>query len=231
MLISSLIYYLVRALNSTYRYRFLAVENLQEACINSKDKNYIFATWHQNCFHGVLAQNTRTHVVIISKSKDGNIVDFICQKMGHFVVRGSSKNSSGVDKGGKAAKEQMIETIKSGIAGAVTVDGPQGPAKIAKPGIVDMAKKTGAPIVPYIPIAKSFWTFKSWDKFRLPKPFSKIIICYGKAIFVPENTVDLDFEKFQEELRLSLNQNEIWANENFKNWSKLTKNNYTIPRV
>lgn len=180
---------------------------------------HILAIWHQNLFPGILSQTNQHYVVIVSKSKDAGPVAYTCGRFGHRVVRGSSKRN-GVDKGGKAAKIEMIEVLKSGIPGAVTIDGPKGPAKEVKPGIIDMAKKADIPIVPYIVIADRYWKFNSWDEFRLPKPFSKIIVYYGKPI-----DQNLSFEEIAKKLKEQLAEHEIELVSSFSKWSELRKDN------
>ncbi len=197
-IISRLIYLLARTLSATYRYRYFGVENLGKS-------GHILGIWHQNLLHGILAQNGEHYTVIISRSKDADPVAFTCEQLGHIVHRGSSRSATNVDKGGKEAKDQMIETLRRGIPGAVTVDGPKGPAQVVKPGIVDMALKANVPIIPYLPIPQKYWTINSWDKFRIPKPFSKIAVYYGEPIHVDK---DSDFSVFQERLTRVLKEKE-----------------------
>jgi hypothetical protein len=176
---------------------------LEKAKGLSEKGNYLFAIWHQNLFQGILAQTGTRHVVIVSKSKDAEPVAFTCANLGHQVARGSSRSKDGRDKGGKKAAEEMTSyLIDEGLPGAVTVDGPKGPAKKVKPGIIVMAQKAKIPIVPYAPLARSYWEFNSWDKFRLPKPFSVIDVYYGEPIDV----TGLSMEEAQAALENGLNQ-------------------------
>ncbi len=201
-MVKRLLYLLVRFFDLTYRYRFHNLDVLEKASSLSENGNYLLAIWHQNLFQGILAQTGKKHVVIVSRSKDAEPVAYTCHNLGHAVARGSSRSKTGVDKGGRVAMEEMIDLLKSGLPGAVTVDGPKGPAKKVKPGIIVMAKKSGIPIVPYSPIARNYWEFNSWDKFRLPQPFSVIDIYYGDPIMVDE----LPLEQAQLELENGLNQ-------------------------
>ena len=225
-LAAKILYYIISIIDWTYRYRYIGFENIKESQEKSKYGSYIFALWHQHFLQGNFAQRNVPHVVLVSRSKDGDLIAWTCRKLGFIPCRGSSMKA-GVNKGGKAAKEEMIQKMMTGLPGALTVDGPKGPAKEAKMGIIDMAKKSGHPIVPYVPVAESYWQFKSWDKFRFPKPFSRIIVSYGKPIFVAE---DLDYENFHEikdKIKCSLEEDEKKAyqyfNEDFK---KLSKDNY-----
>lgn len=186
-------YLLVRALASTYRFR-----SAQPPLGNAKavSGGYVLAIWHQNLFAGILAQRAR-HCVIVSRSRDGDPVSFLCRKLGHEVLRGSSRKKDGRDKGGKLAKDQMIECLQRGLPAAVTVDGPSGPAFEVKPGIVEMARLAGIPVVPYLSLPRRYWSFPSWDAFRLPKPFTRIDIVYGIPIHVPADAQFSDFAGYQ----------------------------------
>ncbi len=221
-LINRFLYLLARFFHLTYRYRYVGIENLEKACKINPGRAYLLGIWHQNLFQGILAQTGLKYVVIVSRSKDANPVAFTCSNLGHIVTRGSSKKGN-VDKGGKAAKDEMIGVLAEGYPGAVTIDGPKGPAKVVKPGIIDMAKKSGCPIIPYIPIPQKYWSFNSWDKFKLPKPFSKIVVYYGEPIVVP---ADCDnFEEYQNKLKTSLDKDEILAHQKLMFWDQLSKSN------
>lgn len=195
-LLLRLVHALVRLLARSYRFETVGPR--------PPVGGYVLAIWHQNLFSGILAQTGHPHVVIVSRSRDGDPVAFLCQRLGHQVVRGSSKKRDKC-KGGKEAKDEMIELLKGGLPGAVTVDGPLGPAFEVKPGIIEMARLSGVPIVPYATTADRRWSFNSWDAFRLPKPFARIKIRYGAPIQVPMATQFSEFETYQQRVARALN--------------------------
>ena len=186
-------YLLVRALAFTYRFRS---RQPPIARGNAANSGYVLAIWHQNLFAGILAQRRR-HCVIVSRSRDGDPVSYLCRKLGHEVLRGSSRKKDGRDKGGKLAKDEMIECLRAGLPGAVTVDGPSGPAFEVKPGIIEMARLAAIPIVPYLCLPRRYWSLPSWDAFRLPKPFTRIDVVYGAPIHVPMDAEFSDFPRYQ----------------------------------
>lgn len=194
--ISNLVYLLARCLAATWRYEIVGSEHRDAARLAGRG-SYVLAIWHQNLFAGILAQTGTKHVVIISRSRDGDPVAHLCSRLGHQVARGSSKKD-GREKGGKEAKDEMIEQLIAGLPGAVTVDGPQGPPHIVKPGIIEMARRAAVPIVPYAVLPSRCWTFNSWDRFRLPKPFSRIRVCYGAPLFIAAETPFEDFPQHQQ---------------------------------
>jgi lysophospholipid acyltransferase (LPLAT)-like uncharacterized protein len=190
-------YQVVRTLASTLRFRYAG--DARRPMVPS----YILAIWHQNLFAGILAQTGRSHVVMISRSRDGDAVATLCQRLGHHVARGSS-NKKGVDKGGRVAKNELVDMLQQGLPGALTVDGPRGPARVVKPGIVEIARVTGLPIVPYLALATRYWTFPSWDAFRLPKPFSHVDVRYGAPLYVPPDTAFEAFDEVQQRIAAAI---------------------------
>jgi lysophospholipid acyltransferase (LPLAT)-like uncharacterized protein len=188
-IISHLIYYFIRLINFTYRYEFVGLENKKIARSHHPKGAFVFAIWHQNLIPGILAHGDEQYTMIISESKDGEIVAVTCEKLGHKPSRGSST------RGGKKALIEMVKNVKSGIPGALTVDGPKGPAHIVKPGVIELARLAQCAIVPMSPYAKSFWVLKkSWDKFRIPKPFTKIVIAIGEPVYVDDSITKENFD-------------------------------------
>jgi lysophospholipid acyltransferase (LPLAT)-like uncharacterized protein len=107
-----------------------------------------------------------------------------CEKFGHHPARGSST------RGGKKAMIEIVKNMKKGFPGALTVDGPKGPAHMVKPGIIEIARLCRCAILPLSPYAEKNWVFKkSWDQFRIPKPFTKIIVVIGEPIFIGEEII------------------------------------------
>lgn len=190
-IIAQLIYYIIRVLNLTYRYEFIGAENKAKARALSSTNTYAFALWHQNLIGAIFSHiGEEKFTMVISESKDGELVAVTCEKFGHVPARGSST------RGGKRALMEIVRNMKRGFPGALTVDGPKGPAHVVKPGIVEIARLCQCPVVPLSPYASSHWVFKkSWDQFRIPKPFSTIVVVIGEPIVVDES---LSREQFDE---------------------------------
>jgi lysophospholipid acyltransferase (LPLAT)-like uncharacterized protein len=189
-----------RILAWTLRYEFRGLDHFDEVIQTTEGKNLVFAVWHQHSILGLLTARRFPIVVIISQSKDGELIAQVSQFLGMKTVRGSST------RGGRKAKEQLIDILreKRGV-GAITVDGPRGPAHQPKSGIIDIAKQSGVPIIPYVPIAEKNWVFeKSWDHFRVPKPFSKVIIQLGKPIWIKSDTQYAEYENYKKILKEAL---------------------------
>lgn len=155
-----------------------------------KEGNCIFATWHAHQFalHGI---EDKAHTdVLISRSVDGEIIARVVNKWGFKTIRGSRAREGCV-----TCTMQLIEELKSGDSAAIMVDGPAGPAKVVKKGVVMIAKHAGVPIVPvywYSPMI-NLVSLPSWDKLRMPLGPVFIVNVHGKPIYVnADNTPEQD---------------------------------------
>jgi len=171
------LYHFTRIYSSTFRLR---VEN-EDAWIKHVERggNVLLCTWHQQFFAFIKHFKTMSRFspgLMISKSKDGEMIAGVAELSGWHTVRGSSSN------GGKIAMHKMVDHIRRTGLSAHIVDGPKGPAGIVKKGVLAIAEGADAMIVPVYAIAEKAWFFKSWDRFMLPKPFSKVIIRYGEML-------------------------------------------------
>ena len=157
----------------------------------------MYAMWHGNqcCIYGF--KDKPTVSVLVSRSKDGDVVARGIKPMGFKLVRGSKGRRGAIE-----ASKQMIDALKNGERCAMMVDGPRGPAKIVKDGVVKIAKLSGKPIVPVCWYSSNFNWIKlpSWDGLRMPILDVRLINLYGEPIYVPE---DAD-ENVIEEVRLKL---------------------------
>lgn len=164
-------------LSLTYRIRITGRDN--EESVYNNDNYPIYASWHQRFFPGIRLLGSRKPAIIISRSKDGDLISNIIKHMGWRPVRGSSS------RGGMQAIREIKKLTAAGCPIGHIVDGPRGPAERVKPGIITIARLSGMPIIPTIISPEKRWIFKSWDRFMLPKPFSKIIVKFEKPIFIP----------------------------------------------
>jgi len=118
---------------------------------------------------------------LVSLSKDGEILSRILENWNYKIIRGSSHI------GGKEALKLLEESIENGFSVAITPDGPTGPIYKMKPGTVVLAKKMNKPIFLISVCAEKSWFLKSWDKFQIPKPFSKIKLEISEPINIDAN--------------------------------------------
>jgi len=170
----------------------------------------IYAMWHchQMCNYG--HPNFGKLNIMVSRSKDGEMIAQVIEHMGFKTIRGSKGKEGAVE-----ASMQLISKLKEGEDGAIMVDGPRGPARVAKNGVIKLAKMSGVPIVPVTWYSSNFnWIkFPSWDKLEMPILDTRLINLYGKPIYVAEED---DIEEKRKELQSSLEELDIKAPEAFK---------------
>jgi hypothetical protein len=94
--------------------------------------------------------------------------------------------------------------MEQGRAAGFTLDGPRGPARVAQPGAIWLARATGNPVLPFHLEASSHWTSKSWDSTQIPKPFSTVALTVGEPLEVPKNAPDDQLEPAMQELERRL---------------------------
>jgi len=174
-LLSLVAFLFLQILNRTLRVRHIDARHLDGT------PRYILAFWHE-CILGSLHSRWRKPTTaMISRSKDGEIVTGVVHLYGVETARGSS------NKGGSAALREILRDVKDGKNIAFTPDGPKGPRREVKDGVVYAAKMTGLPVVPFHFAAKSRKQLRSWDRMIVPRPFSRAVYVYGAPIEVPRD--------------------------------------------
>lgn len=144
----------------------------------------IYAHWHGDELVLVGYYSYRNLAALSSLSKDGSIMAKTLELLGYQVFRGSSS------KGGARGLIGLIRAVKTGSQAALAVDGPKGPIYEVKPGIVELALRTGQPIVPLRTRCDCAWYIpRAWNKSYLPKPFAKVEVEYGEPFDVKEENV------------------------------------------
>lgn len=203
--------FIVKILSSTYRIRIINPE--VERDILKRGHIPIYASWHQRFFPGIIFFATRKPIsIMISQSRDGELISKIVNILGWYPVRGSSS------KGGRQALRKIKKLVYEGYRVAHIVDGPRGPLGVVKPGLLLIAQASGMPIVPVITSAEKKWVFNSWDRFMVPKPFSRVIIRFSDEICIPSNLQRSDFEAKRSSIenifkKLYSETDAIWSNQ------------------
>jgi lysophospholipid acyltransferase (LPLAT)-like uncharacterized protein len=144
----------------------------------------LFALWHGRMFLSIQAHRGEGIVTMASRSKDGEIIAGWLERNGYAVVRGSTT------RGGGEALRRMVRSVRSGRHAALTVDGPKGPPRIVQPGVVQLARLTGAWILPITSSASRPRFLASWDRYLLPLPFSRGFVAYGEPFPIPREMSD-----------------------------------------
>lgn len=132
--------------------------------------------------------------ILISNSREGEIVARAARSLGIDVIRGSTETKAGKPKGAFAATREMLRRLKSGGAVAIAPDGPKGPRMRAEMGPVQIARLSGAPMVGLAWSTERRKVFDSWDRFVLAWPFGRGVYIFGEPICVARDASDADME-------------------------------------
>lgn len=158
----------------------------------------VFVFWHNAVIPACWWYRGRNIAVMTSSSFDGEYIARIIEKFGFRPVRGSST------RGGVRALLGMHTEIESDHSVAFTIDGPKGPVYVAKPGPVLLARNVQRPIQPFYVAVERAWILNSWDRFRIPKPFSHAHLRVAKPIFVPADTDSDSAQRLHAEMQAAL---------------------------
>jgi lysophospholipid acyltransferase (LPLAT)-like uncharacterized protein len=169
-----LLYWLIRVIGATVRYRVVGLEH------HSEDRPQVYCFWHNRIPIATHFWRNRRIVVMSSRSFDSEYIARFIQRFGYGAARGSST------RGARAALIQMIRAVKSGRSAAFTVDGPRGPRYVAKPGALLLAAKAGASILPFSISMDRYWELPSWDRIQIPKPFARAVVVIGEPFVVDD---------------------------------------------
>ena len=182
----------IRALAATWRIRVVNGAGFQ-AC-RARGEPVVFAFWHGEMLPLMWQHRGDGTAVLISSHRDGEIIARVAHAFGLTSVRGSTT------RGGGRALLGLVRTLESGRDVGVTPDGPRGPAHVFAPGALVAAQRANAPVVPVAAHAPRAWRLRSWDRFLIPQPFSRITVAYGTPTYVAARTAReaaAETERFQ----------------------------------
>lgn len=191
---------LIRCLSLTYRWR---LEDRAGVATADPQRSLIWVFWHNRIFvvpkayRRYLAE--RRGAVLTSASRDGAVIAATIARFGVAAVRGSSSRR------GAAAMLGLIDWLRDGYDVAIVPDGPRGPRYRMGPGAVKLASLTGAAVLPIRIEYGSWWAFRSWDRFRLPKPFTRVTIVFEPLYEVEVDADDEALERHRIALERILN--------------------------
>ncbi|MBL0210071.1 MAG: lysophospholipid acyltransferase family protein [Holophagaceae bacterium] len=196
--------HLVKLLAYTLRVHYEGLEPVQD--LIQADRRFILAFWHRRLVMMPLAypfkRKGRGVAILASDSKDGERSTATWKWFGIHAVRGTA-----ADDGAKALV-RMIRAVKEGWDFGITPDGPKGPRQELKPGVIALAKKTGAVIVPVCVAFDHAWHLQTWDRMPIPMPFARCIVRFGNPLGVPADAREAEWNPKVED---ALNDMEAWA--------------------
>jgi lysophospholipid acyltransferase (LPLAT)-like uncharacterized protein len=182
-------FHLLKLLGRTLRYE---IDDRAGIIGQPVARNYIGALWHNRLliFPLVLRRffSNRRGAALISASRDGELLSDAIHRFDYDVIRGSSSRL------GASALLQLNDVLANGGDVVITPDGPRGPAYEIGPGMVFLAQKTGAEVLPVNMEYSSCWRLKNWDRFIIPRPFSKVRLIIGRPEQIRPTSSDEEFE-------------------------------------
>jgi lysophospholipid acyltransferase (LPLAT)-like uncharacterized protein len=185
---------LLRVLGATWRVRQLAADDPTE-----RREAAIGALWHAGLFPAAWRFRDLGAAIPVSRSRDGDRIVAVLDRLGFGPApRGSSS------RGGPAALAGAIRAAQEGRFIGVLCDGPRGPARRCKPGVVAIARATGLPIYPIGIAARPALSFPSWDRTILPLPFARVLFTGGAPIRIPPDATRDQLESLREHLEAEI---------------------------
>jgi lysophospholipid acyltransferase (LPLAT)-like uncharacterized protein len=202
-----LVAFLLLLLHRTLRYEVVVEPGAEPA---KPPALQVWCFWHRcliSCacyFHGKFQP-----AVLISRSFDGELTTRTVERLGFLTARGSSTRSGG------AGLLALAKAIERGNPAVFTADGPSGPVYKVKPGAVKLAQLTGYSIGIFYAHPEKAWILRSWDRFMIPKPFSRVAISWGRHVEVPQTEDPMVFEATRLEVEAALERARLNAEQHF----------------
>ena len=184
---------LILLLAKLTRIEYIGREHFQR--LKESGRPFIVCFWHGQMLLPVyLLRNENVHA-IVSEHQDGEIIAQTVQKLGFTTIRGSST------RGGRKAALGLIKALRNGNIGCIIPDGPRGPRYEFKAGTLFIAQKTGAPLLALTYSSNKFFELRSWDRFRIWKPFSRSVAIFSEPIEVPSVMSKAEFENYRQKIQ------------------------------
>lgn len=186
----------LRALGASWRVRQIAVDDPL-----ARGAPAIGALWHEGLFPAAWRFRDLGAAIPVSRSRDGDRIVAVLDRLGYGPApRGSSSH------GGPAALAGAIRAAEEGRVIGVLCDGPRGPARRCKPGVLAIARATGLPLYPVAVAARPAIRFASWDRTLLPLPFARVLFAGGAPLAIPASATRENLEALRHQLDQELSR-------------------------
>jgi lysophospholipid acyltransferase (LPLAT)-like uncharacterized protein len=189
---------LANALLATVRFRTENRERFDRFA--DRGEPVLYALWHGRLLPLTYFHRGRGIAAMISRSADGEYIARMVSGWDFHAVRGSTS------RGGGEALREVARRIRAGQSVAITPDGPRGPRQRVQPGVVLAAQLTGAPIIPVVAGCSRAWWPGGWDRFCVPKPFSRVVVVYGEPRHVARELGESELRRHMEALEREMNE-------------------------
>lgn len=209
-IVPRMVWALLRLVGLTWRYEVIAEDGVTPVGYGHRTGGEIYCFWHQ-CVLPCAVYFRYTHaVILISRSFDGELITRTLRLFGFDAVRGSSSRA------GLEGLLGLKRVIERGTPAIFTADGPRGPIYETKMGPIKLAQLTGAPIGAFHLQPERVWVVNSWDRFLLPKPFTRIVVSWARYTDVARDLPTDQFESARIELNAAIERARLRALEHLK---------------
>jgi lysophospholipid acyltransferase (LPLAT)-like uncharacterized protein len=178
-IVPPLVAMLLRLLHATLRYETICEP---EGHIDQPGHASIWCFWHRCLLPAACYFRGRPRTaLLISPSFDGELIARTIERMGYETVRGSSSRA------GAGGLRALTRAVADGATAVIPGDGPRGPRYRLKPGVIKLAQLTGLPVYSFYLLPERAWVLSSWDALLVPKPFSRVVMVWGRPVSAPES--------------------------------------------
>lgn len=191
---------LVSAVAASWRVEVVGAESYRT--VAEEGRGFLFLLWHEALLPLLWHHRREDIAIVVSEAQDGRYLAAYADRLGYRCLLGSST------RGGARALLGAVRALEAGTTVAFTPDGPRGPRRVVKPGILAAAARSGAWVLPIHAVADPCWRLRSWDRFVVPWPFARVRIGYGSPFRVPAGS-DLESAALDAAGRLTLVEREI----------------------
>jgi lysophospholipid acyltransferase (LPLAT)-like uncharacterized protein len=208
--IPPVVWVLLRIVGLTWRFEAIAEEGVEPLLEGRGAGAEIFCFWHQCVLPCAVYYRKTGATILISRSFDGELITRTLGLLGFHAVRGSSS------RGAREGLLGLKDVIDSGRPAIFTADGPRGPIYQTKMGPIKLAQMAGARIGAFHLEPERKWVMGSWDRFLVPKPFTRIVVSWARWTSVPADLAAEEFEPKRAELNEAIERARTRAVEHFK---------------
>lgn len=179
--LSTIVHMVSSMIHITLRKKIIGMPEMEKA----SEHGGVFVVWHGDALIPGHVLSGRKFTALTSLSRDGDVQARVLEKLGYDIVRGST------GRGGARAALELVNCLKRGVSISFTPDGPRGPRRVIQNGVVYFAKKSQRPICPMVMRYSNCWNIATWDRYAIPKPFSRVECEFLPAIYVsPTDNLD-----------------------------------------
>ncbi len=174
---------IVSAMASTWRIR--SRDEKYRAALADAGQPFVFLVWHEVLLPLLWHHRRQGIAIVVSEAREGRYLSDMAARIGYRLLPGSST------RGGARALLGAVRALRDGGTVAFTPDGPRGPRREVKPGIVSAAQRAGVPVLPVHAVVSSAWRLRSWDHMVIPKPFARVDVRYGEPFVIAPGDIGL----------------------------------------